>query len=86
MSKEYKVILYGRKTCPYCVKANNILKLIKKEKANISIRYLDIEKSRNQKILENDSRVPANYITVPKIIINDKFIGGFDKLTKYKFK
>jgi glutaredoxin len=85
-SKEYSFVLYGRKTCSYCNLAEELLKKIKAEHSNVKFKYIDIEKPRNKKILENDKVIPSSYLFVPKIKVNNEFIGGFDKLIKYSKK
>ena len=85
-TKEYSFVLYGRKTCPYCRLADELIKKIKEKKTNIKYKFMDIEKSRNKKILENDGSIPKTYLFVPKIKVNEKFIGGFDSLTEYSKK
>ena len=84
-SKEFNVVLYGRKTCKYCKLSEELLNKLKKDGVNIKKRYLNIDLERNKSILNKDKRVPEDYIFVPKIVINDKFIGGFDNLSSFKF-
>lgn len=84
--EEYSFVLYIRKTCPYCKLAMELVKKLKSKHSNIKIRSIDIEKERNRKMLENDSNIPKDYAFVPKIKVNNKFIGGFESLTKYAKK
>lgn len=84
--KSYSFVLYGRRSCPYCRSADELIKKIKSKNKNVKYRFLEIENERNRKILTNDTVIPSNYLTVPKIKVNNKFIGGFDSLTIYAKK
>lgn len=76
-----KVIMYTFKTCPYCIKAKNLLN---KEK----IEFQEIEVSSEElKELANKTKMT----TVPQIFVDDLFIGGCEDLynlykDKKKFK
>jgi glutaredoxin len=85
-TKEYSFVLYIRKTCPYCKLAIELVKKLQKKHPYIKFRSIDIEKDRNRKMLKNDSNIPKDYAFVPKIKVNNEFIGGFDKLIKYSKK
>lgn len=68
-----KVEVYSTQTCPYCVKAKNLL-------SNKGVEYEEIDITDDP-----DARVAlvekANGMrTVPQIFINDQHIGGFDQL------
>ena len=39
--KVYSFVLYGRKSCKYCLLAHNLLKNLKQSKPNIKIRFID---------------------------------------------
>ena len=66
------VIIYSTSWCPSCVSAKRLL-----ESKNIAFKEINIEQ-------ENISREKLTEIsgagTVPQIMINNKSIGGFDKL------
>ena len=66
------VIIYSTSWCPSCVSAKRLL-----ESKNIAYKEINIEQ-------ENISREKLTEIsgagTVPQIMINNKSIGGFDKL------
>jgi glutaredoxin len=84
--KSYSFVLYGRRSCPYCRLADELIKKIKRNNKNVTYRFIEIEKERNRKILENDTIIPKSYLTVPKIKVNNKFIGGSDDLAVYSKK
>lgn len=67
-----KVIMYTTASCPYCVRAKNLLE--KKGVVYSEIR-VDEDAAQRQVMMERSGRR-----TVPQIFINDKPIGGFDDL------
>ena len=69
-----KIKLYTTKSCPFCIAAKNLLKI-----KNIRFEEIDLT-SRTELRLEISTKY--NWRTVPLIIIDDKFIGGFDELDK----
>jgi len=64
--------LYTTKSCPFCIAAKNLLKVKKLEFKEINLTS-NIE-------LRLEISAKYNCKTVPMIIINEKFIGGFDEL------
>ncbi|WP_265034675.1 MULTISPECIES: glutaredoxin 3 [unclassified Wolbachia] len=67
-----KVIIYVKQHCPFCKKAKELLD--KK-----GVRYEEIDVLKNSDLF-NDIKSKYNVRTVPQIFINDKHIGGCDKL------
>ncbi len=73
--------LFGKETCPHCVRAKGYLK-----DANIEFNYHDVVKNPRA-LYEMISRVkpivgPKTPITVPQIWLNGSYIGGADQLGK----
>ena len=69
-----EIIIYTTKLCPFCVSAKNLL-------SSKNLEYTEIDLSTDlEKRLEVSTKY--NWRTVPMIIINDEFIGGFDDLNK----
>ena len=69
-----EIIIYTTKLCPFCVSAKNLL-------SSKNLEYTEIDLSTDlEKRLEVSTKY--NWRTVPMIIINDEFIGGFDDLIK----
>lgn len=73
--------LFGKETCPHCVRAKGYLK-----DANIEFNYQDVVKNPRA-LYEMISRVkpivgPKTPITVPQIWLNGSYIGGADQLGK----
>ena len=76
----YTVII--KQNCPYSSNAVSLLK--KNKKKNKVVDYFKLSK-KIQKDISNVIKEQNNnddYIQHPKIFKNDKFIGGFDKLSK----
>ena len=66
------VVIYSTKNCPFCVAAKALLESLRIQFDETDLTN-DIEKR-----LEISSKY--NWRTVPMIIINDNFVGGFDEL------
>ena len=69
-----KVIMYSTQVCPYCVRAEALLK--RKGDTDIEKIYVDREPERRQ---EMEARVPGAR-TVPQIFINGQHVGGCDDI------
>ena len=68
------VVIYSTRNCPFCVAAKALLE-------SLSVKFDEIDLTNDiEKRLEISSKY--NWRTVPMIIINDEFIGGFDDLNK----
>ncbi len=68
-----KVEFYSKFMCPFCIRANGLLK--KK-----GIKVIDIEASRNQVKRAEMNERSGGRNTFPQIFINDQHIGGCDDL------
>ncbi len=71
--------LYGKATCPHCVRAKGYL-----ETANVDFTYHDVVKNPRA-LYEMLGRVkpivgPKTPITVPQIWLDGKYVGGADEL------
>ena len=64
--------IYSKPTCPYCVKAKQLLK---KLKLNYKEYDVNIPKYRKEMIIKTN-----NAKTVPQIFIKGRLIGGYDNL------
>tara|TARA_A100001011_G_scaffold73289_1_gene75216 strand:- start:3108 stop:3371 length:264 start_codon:yes stop_codon:yes gene_type:complete len=73
-----RFIIYGRSSCPWCVRAVNFLDILRQESV-----FLNMEEDREG--LE-EAKVFYDWKTVPMILENDlssgkvNFIGGYDNL------
>ncbi|MBC6686646.1 glutaredoxin 3 [Wolbachia pipientis] len=66
------VVIYVKKGCPYCIRAKDLL-----DRKGVEYEEIDVLKNSD---LFNDIKSKYNVRTVPQIFINDKHIGGCDKL------
>ena len=64
--------IYTKKTCPYCIRAKDLLDSKKQKYTEISI---DNNQDLREEMIER-----SNKTTVPQIFINGKHIGGCDDL------
>ena len=92
LDKEPEFLVYGRKTCPYTVKANQYLESYKKSylfydmEEDPSFRN-DLEKHIAKSNISDEEKKKlgfegSEYPYVPAIIYKDRFIGGFGELQK----
>lgn len=68
-----KVIMYSTAVCPYCVRAEQLLR--QKGVAEIEKVRVDIEPERRDEMIARTGRR-----TVPQIFIGDTHVGGCDDL------
>lgn len=68
-----KVVMYSKTTCPYCHRAEQVLR--ERGVKDLEIIQIDIERSRRAEMIER-----ANRSTVPQIFIDGEHVGGCDDL------
>jgi glutaredoxin 3 len=68
-----KVVMYSKTTCPYCHRAERLLR--ERGVDNLEIIQIDIERSRRDEMIRRAQRT-----TVPQIFIDDQHVGGCDDL------
>ena len=68
-----KVLMYSTATCPYCIRAEQLLK--RKGVQEIEKIRVDIQPELRVAMMEKTGRR-----TVPQIYINDVYVGGYDDL------
>lgn len=68
-----KIEIYTKQTCPYCVRAKQLLD--RKQVTYVEIRVDEDPKELEMMLLRAEGRR-----TVPQIFINDRGIGGCDDL------
>lgn len=68
--------IYTSATCPYCIKAKKLLKML-----NLDYSEHNVDSSFEEmcNMLEEKFNLPS-VSTVPQIIINGHYIGGYDNL------
>lgn len=69
-----KVTIYSTTYCPYCFRAKELLK-------SLSIPYTEVDLTE-QPTLRDELTEKYAWYTVPMIVIDEEFIGGFDDLNK----
>lgn len=69
-----KIVMYATAVCPYCVRAEQLLK--RKGVTDIEKIRVDLDPAKRQ---EMEARVPGAR-TVPQIFIDDHHVGGSDDL------
>jgi len=70
-----KVVMYTTAVCPYCIRAEQLLK--KKGISEIEKIRVDLEPELRIAMMEKTGRR-----TVPQIYINGEHIGGYDELAE----
>lgn len=72
MSESVKVEIYTKPTCPYCIRAKNLL-----QKKNVNFIEYDVSNEAAQDAMT----IRANgRSTVPQIFINNEPVGGCDDI------
>ncbi|WP_395822472.1 glutaredoxin 3 [Collimonas sp.] len=67
------VVIYSTAVCPYCIRAEQLLK--SKGVENIEKIRIDLDPAQRNAMMEKTGRR-----TVPQIYIGEKHVGGFDDL------
>jgi glutaredoxin 3 len=70
-----KVLMYCTAICPYCVRAEQLLK--RKQVSEIEKVRVDLQPELRVEMMERTGRR-----TVPQIYIGEKHVGGFDDLAE----
>ena len=70
-----KIDVYTSATCPYCIKANKLLK-------SLNLTYIEhnIDDNFEEITKELSEKFQRQIMTVPQIIINNHYVGGYDNL------
>jgi glutaredoxin 3 len=68
-----KILMYSTAVCPYCIRAEQLLK--HKGVAEIEKIRIDLDPARQQEMIERTGRR-----TVPQIFIGETHVGGCDDL------
>jgi glutaredoxin 3 len=68
-----KVVMYSTKVCPYCVRAEQLLK--QRGVTEIEKILIDVDTVKRDEMMTRTGRR-----TVPQIYIGDTHVGGFDDL------
>ena len=73
MSAAPRVLMYSTAVCPYCVRAEQLLRA--RGVAEIEKVRIDLEPARRAEMMDKTGRR-----TVPQIYIGDTYVGGCDDL------
>ncbi len=73
MSAQLHVLMYSTGTCPYCVRAENLL--LARGVVDIEKVRVDLDPPRRDEMMERTGRR-----TVPQIFIGETHVGGCDDL------
>ena len=68
-----KIVMYSKTTCPYCHRAERLLR--QRGVEDLKIIQIDIERERRAEMIDRAGR-----FTVPQIFIDDHHVGGCDDL------
>ena len=70
-----KIDIYTMTTCPYCVKAKKLL-------STLGLTYTEhnVDESFDEMTKKLSEKFNKTVMTVPQIIINDNYVGGYDDL------
>ncbi len=68
-----KVLMYATAVCPYCMRAEQLLR--RKGVTEIDKVRVDLDPARRQEMMEK-----TGLRTVPQIFIGDTYVGGSDEL------
>jgi len=75
-----RTVVYSKPMCPFCDKAKALLK-------KLEVKFETIEVGKDISVQKLTEEFEANGMpaprSVPQIILNGKYIGGYDSLTKY---
>lgn len=76
-------LMLGKDSCPFCKKAKELLTI-----NNQQYTYVEKNIASQEQIEWFKARAPANWSSLPIILLDNVFLGGFSELTKYmdKFK
>lgn len=70
-----KVDIYTTQTCPYCIKAKKLLSMLK-----LDYTEHNVDDSFDEMCRTIGEKFNRSIATVPQIIINDKYVGGYTDL------
>ncbi|XP_070592437.1 glutaredoxin-1 [Erythrolamprus reginae] len=73
-----KVVVFGKRSCPYCQKAVDLLKQLNLKPG--SMEYIDITNQKNMDDIQDYLMQLTGARTVPRIFIGETCIGGFTDL------
>jgi glutaredoxin len=76
-----KIEVYGKDTCPYCVKAKQLLKEKNLPFTDVKVG-VDVTREQVQQLAEA-AGAKVEIKSIPQIIIDGKYIGGYTDLVNF---
>ena len=76
MSVLPRVLMYSTGVCPFCIRAESLLRA--RGVTDIEKVRVDLDPQRSEEMIEKTSRR-----TVPQIFIGDTHVGGYDDLVAF---
>lgn len=67
--------IYTTETCPFCMKAKRLLKML-----DLNYTEHNVDNSFNEMTKKLSEKFGKSISTVPQIIINNKYVGGYTDL------
>ena len=75
-------VIFGRSSCPFCVRAKELAEQLSNTRDDFSYRYIDIhEEGITKADMEKTIGKPVE--TVPQIFVDQTHIGGFTEFDQY---
>ncbi|RTE87305.1 MULTISPECIES: GrxA family glutaredoxin [Gammaproteobacteria] len=75
-------VIFGRDSCPFCVRAKQIAETLQHEKDDFEYRYVDIIAEGISKA-DLEKTIGKPVLTVPQIFVDEKHIGGCTEFEAY---
>ncbi|WP_113905777.1 GrxA family glutaredoxin [Aliidiomarina celeris] len=75
-------VIFGRDSCPFCVRAKQIAETLEKSRDDFEYRYIDIQKEGITKA-DLEKTIGKPVLTVPQIFVDEQHIGGCTEFEAY---
>ncbi|MCC5854975.1 MAG: GrxA family glutaredoxin [Idiomarina sp.] len=75
-------VIFGRDSCPFCVRAKQIAETLAGERDDFEYRYVDIQKEGITKA-DLEKTIGKPVLTVPQIFVDESHIGGCTEFEAY---
>lgn len=76
------LVIFGRESCPFCVRAKDLADKLATEREDFKYRYIDIVKENISKA-DLEATVGKPVETVPQIFLDQTHLGGFTDFEAY---
>lgn len=74
------ITIYVREKCYFCNLAKELIKKLEKKFDNLKYKYIDI---KQMSLKELSKKIDKKVQTVPQIIFDNKYIGGYEDFLNY---